>query len=311
MKEISIVIPVLNEEKSVKQMFNEINEVVKKITHSYEIVFVDDGSWDNTFNNLVAIKDKHLKIIKLRDNFGQSSAMDAGFKNSDAKIIITMDGDLQNDPADIPKLLKKMNEGYDVASGWRYNRKDKFGKRFASIISYFIRHKLTKLPIHDPGCSLKAYKREALKGMDLTGEMHRYITDICHLKGFKVGEVVVNHRPRLYGKTKYRFTRLIKGFLDLFVIYFWQKYAKRPMHFFGGIGLLLILSGGIIDAKLIAERLIYNTRLSDRPLFVLSNFVLIMGIQFFLSGIIADIGIRNNYKITKEMNYSIEKIVRE
>lgn len=309
--DISIVIPVLNEEDSIKKLYQEISASLKSLKKSYEIIVVDDGSWDNTFAILDSIKDKNLKIIKFRTNFGQSAAFDAGFKNSLGKIIITMDGDMQNDPADIPLLLDKIDQGYDVVSGWRAKRKDSLAKKIPSRIAYLIRKKVTKLDIHDSGCSLKAYRREALQDLDLYGEMHRFIPDLVALKGFKVGEAVVNHRPRQHGKTKYKATRMFKGFLDLFVVYFWQKFAKRPIHFFGGLGTLFILVGGGIDIYLILERYIKHASLAERPLFILSNFILIMGIQLFLSGILADIGMRNYYRSSKEMNYSIEKIVKK
>ncbi|MBN2422257.1 glycosyltransferase family 2 protein [Candidatus Woesearchaeota archaeon] len=309
--EISIVVPVLNEEENVKQLFDEISQVVSKLKKTYEIIFVDDGSWDNTFKALNSINDKHLKIIKLRNNFGQSAALDAGFKNASGNIIIAMDGDLQNDPNDIPALLNKLNEGYDVVSGWRADRKDPITKKIPSKIAYLIRKRITKLKIHDSGCTLKAYRKEALDGLDLYGEMHRFIPDLIALKGFKITEVKVNHRPRLKGKTKYKFTRMLKGFLDLAVVYFWKKFAKRPIHFFGGIGTLFILSGGIIDAYLLFGRLFLDQSLADRPLFILANFILIMGIQLFVTGLLADISMKNHYKITKEMNYSIEKIVKK
>jgi len=305
---ISVVIPVLNEENNVKSLHEEISSVLKD--KEYEIIYIDDGSWDKTFDNLMEIKDSHVKIIKFRDNFGQSAALDAGFKNADGDIVITMDGDLQNDPKDIPKLLEKLKEGFDVVSGWRKERKDPFGKRLASRIAYFIRNRIIKLNIHDSGCSLKAYRKEAVKGLDLSGEMHRFIPALIAIKGFKISEIKVNHRARIHGKTKYKLTRMLKGLLDLMVVYFWNKFAKRPMHFFGGVGFALIVIGGIIDMYLITLRLIFERSLSDRPLFILANFILLMGIQFLMTGIVADIGMKNHYKITKEMNYSIERIVK-
>ncbi len=308
---LSIVIPVLNEEENVKTLYEECKAILDKITDEYEILFVDDGSWDKTYERLLEIKDKHLVIVKQRDNFGQSAAMDAGFKNASGNIIITMDGDLQNDPKDIPRLLAKMKEGYDIVSGWRFKRKDPFGKRIASRIAFKIRKKVAKLNIHDSGCSLKAYTKESIEGLDLTGEMHRYIPDLCTMKGFKVGEVKVNHRPRIHGKTKYKASRMLKGLLDLVAVYFWQKWAKRPMHFFGGIGFLLAFVGGILDVILIVQRLGWGKSLSDRPLFILANFSLLMGIQFVMTGIIADIGMKSYYKVSKQMNYTTEKVIRK
>jgi glycosyltransferase involved in cell wall biosynthesis len=309
--DLSIVIPVLNEQDNVEEVYEETNSVLKKLVKNYEIIFVDDGSWDKTFEKLTSIKDDHLVIIKLRANFGQSAAMDAGIKNATGKIIVMMDGDLQNDPKDIPRLIEKMGEGYDIVSGWRYKRKDPFGKRMASRLAYRIRKKIAKLDIHDSGCSLKAYTKESLEDIDLTGEMHRFIPDLATMKGFRVGEIKVNHRPRRHGKTKYKASRIVKGLLDLLIIYYWQRFAKRPMHFFGGIGTLLILLGGTIDLILIIRKIFQGLALANRPLFILSNFVLIMGVQFFMTGIIADIAMKNHYKITKKMNYSIEKIERK
>lgn len=308
--EISVVIPVLNEEKNVQPLFEENKKVLEKITKKFEIIFVDDGSWDKTFANLQKIKSKYLVIVKLRDNFGQSAAMDAGIKTAKGKVIIMMDGDLQNDPFDIPRLLTKMKEGYDVVSGWRKNRKDPLSKRIPSRIAYRIRRTMTGLEIHDSGCSLKAYTKDSLEGIHLMGEMHRFIPDLCRLRGFKVGEIVVNHRPRMHGKTKYTASRMVKGLLDLISVYFWQKWAKRPMHFFGGVGVLIFLSGAIINIVLIMERLFFNGSLADRPLFILANFAVIMGIQLVLSGILADIGMKNYYENSKQMNYSIEKVFR-
>lgn len=308
--DISVVIPVLNEEQNVQPLFEQNKKALEKITKKYEIIFVDDGSWDKTYQNLKKIKDKHLVIVKLRDNFGQSAAMDAGIKTAQGDTVIMMDGDLQNDPADIPRLLAKMKEGYDVVSGWRKNRKDPLSKRIPSRIAYRIRRNMTGLEIHDSGCSLKAYTKESLEGIHLTGEMHRFIPDLCKLRGFKIGEIVVNHRPRIHGVTKYKASRMVKGLLDLISVYFWQKWAKRPMHFFGGIGVLIFGIGAIIDVVLIIERIFFNMSLADRPLFILANFAIIMGIQLILSGILADIGMKNYYENSGRMNYSIEEVYR-
>ncbi|MCK5283643.1 MAG: glycosyltransferase family 2 protein [Nanoarchaeota archaeon] len=304
-----MVIPVFNEEENILHIVESLEPVLGSCGRNYEIIFVDDGSWDNTFKNLMSIKDKHLKIIKLRTHFGQSAAFDAGLKSAKGSIIVTMDGDLQNDPKDIPKLLAKLKEGFDVVSGWRHKRKDPVLKRIASRIAYLIRKRFIKDKTHDYGCSLKAYKREALEDIDLSGELHRYIVALCAIRGFKIGEVKVSHRPRNHGKTKYKSTRLIKGFLDLFLIIFWMKYAKRPIHLFGGLGIVLSAIGGFMTIYLITERLVFGHSLANRPLFILGIFVLLMGIQFFVSGILADIAVKNYYKSSGKTNYSIEKII--
>ena len=308
---LSVVIPVYNEEKNVRILFNKITSVLKPMGRPYEIIFVDDGSTDNTFRELDSIIDSHLRIIKMRKNFGQTAALDAGFKHSRGEIIITMDGDLQNDPADIPLLIKKINEGYDVVSGWRWKRKDPFSKKLLSKIANSMRIMLTKQVIHDSGCSLKAYKAEAIKDLDIFGEMHRYIPALLAWQGFRVGEVKVRHFYRKHGKSKYGMLRVFKGFLDLLVVVFWQKYSARPIHIFGGFGLLMIVAGGLVSVYMIIRRIIGNYSLSNRPLFLLAILTVILGFQFFMSGILADIAIKNYYKQNKKKNYSIERIIEK
>jgi len=227
MVDISIVIPVYNEEENVEILHSELKEVMNK--YNYEIIFVDDGSSDNTFHNLSQINDDNLKIIKLRKNFGQTASLSAGFSNAKGKIIVQMDGDLQNDPKDIPKLIENL-DGYDMISGWRYNRNDPLSKKILSKFANSIRGLFIKERIHDSGCSLKAYKRECFEDIDLYGDMHRYIPALLGWKGFRIGEVKVNHRPRKFGKTKYNITRLTRGFLDLMNILFWRKYSERPLY---------------------------------------------------------------------------------
>ncbi len=307
---ISIVIPAYNEQDNVTELHKKVSAVMKSIKKSYEIIFIDDGSKDNTFKELEKLANKNIdtKVIKFRKNFGQTAAWRAGFENAQGDIIITMDSDLQNDPRDIPKLLKKLQEGYDVVSGWRYNRKDKFSKRFFSIFSRLLRKCIIKNKIHDPGCSLKAYKRQALQDIELQGEMHRYIVELLALKGYKVAEVKVKHFPRKKGKTKYNLIRLPKGFLDLLVVAFWQRYSARPVHLFGGLGLLSTFFGILIGAYLVYVKFMFNESIANRPLLLLSVLLLILGIQFIIFGIITDILTKMYYKDKK--NYNIEKILK-
>ncbi len=307
MAKLSVVIPVYNEEKNISILHSQIKEAINKYNH--EIIFVDDGSTDNTFNNLNKINDKTLKIIKLRKNFGQTAALSAGFREAKGEIIVQMDGDLQNDPRDIPKLLSKM-DGYDMVSGWRYGRKDPLSKKFLSKIANSVRRALIHEPIHDSGCSLKAYKRECFDDIDLYGDMHRYIPALLGWKGFKIGEVKVNHRPRKHGKTKYNCSRLIRGFLDLLNILFWRKYSNRPLHIFGGMGLLLAFAGFLVLGVLIVMRLMGLISLVRSTLPLLSILLIIIGIQFFISGLLADISIKNYYNNGKK-TYSIERIVEK
>jgi glycosyltransferase involved in cell wall biosynthesis len=307
--DISIVIPAYNEEKNIQELYAKLIKVLKQ-KKSYEIIFVDDGSTDNTFQELLKLnkKDNNVKIIKFRKNFGQSAAWDAGFRNAKGSIILTMDSDLQNDPEDIPRLIEKIEEGYDVVSGWRHNRKDNVSKRLFSSLSRFFRRRIIDDKIHDSGCSLKAYKKECMQELEMQGEMHRYIIEILALKGYKIGEVKVNHLPRKYGKTKYNFIRLPKGFLDLMVVAFWQKYSARPVHLFGGIGLLMSFFGTIIGAYLVFMKFMYNIAISNRPLLLLSVLLMVLGIQFVIFGLIADILVKMYYSNGKK-SYSIEKII--
>jgi glycosyltransferase involved in cell wall biosynthesis len=308
--EFSVVIPAFNEQENVKELYRKLSSVMKGLKKKYELIFVDDGSTDNTFKELESLskKDNCLKIIKFRKNFGQTAAWRAGFDNSKGKIIITMDADLQNDPNDIPKLLEKIEEGYDAVSGWRHNRKDSFFKKFFSLFSRILRRRIIKNKIHDSGCSLKAYKKEALEDIEMQGEMHRYIIELLSLKGYNIAEVKVNHYPRKKGKTKYNIIRLPKGFLDLLVVAFWQKYSARPIHLFGGFGIISSFMGMVIGAYLVYVKFKFNVAIANRPLLLLSALLIILGIQFIIFGIITDILTKLYYKEKK--NYNIEKILK-
>ncbi len=309
--DISIVIPVYNEEENIFRLYSELKKTLSKLKKSYELIFIDDGSTDKSFNILNEIheKDKNVKIIKFRKNFGQTAAISAGFENSEGDIIITMDADLQNDPKDIPRLMNKISEGYDVVSGWRKGRKDPLlMKKIPSKISNFLTRELTGVKIHDSGCTLKAYKKEALKNIELYGEMHRFIPAILSWKGFKVSEIPVTHNARKFGKTKYGAWRIMKGFLDLLVVVFWKKYSTRPIHLFGSLGILMGFFGFIISCYLTLMKILYNQSLTNRPLLLLGILLIILGVQFVIFGLLADIMVRLYYG--KEIRpYSIEKIL--
>ena len=242
MKSISVVVPVYNEEGNVEELHREIKQVCEENQYEYEIIFINDGSSDQTGKICRTLSP--LKYIEFRKNFGQTAAMDAGIKAAKHEYIVTMDGDCQNDPADIPMMIEYLEENnLDVVSGWRKNRKDTFMKRFVSRGANFLRHLLVHDGIHDSGCSLKVYRRECFKGVTLYGEQHRFIPAILKIKGFTVGEVVVHHRARTAGITKYNWSRTIKGFVDMISVWFWNKYAARPMHLMGGLGILSGLIG--------------------------------------------------------------------
>jgi len=302
---ISIIVPVYNEEKNVSILYENLMDVIER---DYEIIFVDDGSTDNTFNELQKLheKNKKVKIIKFRKNFGQSAALKAGFDYSKGDIIITMDADLQNDPHDIPKLLEKIKD-YDCISGWRHDRKDSVFKKIPSKISNWLHRKLTGVDIHDSGCTLKAYKKEAIKNLELYGETHRYIPAMLSWQGYKIGEVKVTHHKRKYGKTKYNYTRFPKGLLDLLFISFWKKYQSRPLHLMGGFGIISFIAGFLISLCLTVQKLFFGVGLSDRPLLLLGILLMIVGIQFIVFGFLAEISIRTYF--TNKKTYAIEKVI--
>ncbi len=306
-KDLSIVVPLFNEQENVQSLHGKIVQALEKIGKSYEIIFIDDGSSDGTAEKCVGLKP--LKLIKFRKNFGQTAAFDAGFKNAQGKIIITLDGDLQNDPADIPMLLEKMREGYDVVSGWRWQRKDKLTKHLSSRAANFLRKILIHDNIHDSGCSLKAYKKECFKDIDLFGEMHRFIPAVLQLEGFRVGEVKVSHHPRLFGKTKYNWKRGVKGIVDMISVWFWRKYSNRPLHIFGAGGVFLFLTGLAIVIWMFVVKVFFDASLSEKIWPLIGIFFMLVGIQLFVSGLLADILVKNYYKNHGRMNYNIKEIV--
>lgn len=305
--DISVVVPLYNEEGNVGELHKRIVEACGTLGKTYEIIFVDDGSSDGTAKNCQRLSP--LKLIRFRKNYGQTASFDAGIKAAEGDVIVTMDGDLQNDPRDIKLLLEKMNEGFDVVSGWRYARKDPFMKKLSSRMANLLRKVLVEDNIHDSGCSLKAYKRECFKDVDLFGEMHRFMPAILQFDGYKVGEVKVNHFPRVHGKTKYNWKRGIKGIVDMTLIWFWRKYSNRPVHLFGGGGVFFSLVGFAILIWMAVEKIAFNKALSERIWPLIGVFFIMVGIQLLVSGFLADIIMKNYYKARGTMNYSIKEIV--
>lgn len=306
---LSIIVPLRNEEGNVREMHKRICESCQKLGKTFEIIYIDDGSDDETIENCQGLSP--LKLIKFRKNFGQTAAFDAGIKAASGDIIITIDGDLQNDPADIKLLLSEMDKGYDVVSGWRAKRKDPIMKKIFSRTANFLRKILIQDNIHDSGCSLKAFKRECFSDVDLFGEMHRFIPAILQLQGYKVSEVKVNHYPRIHGKTKYNWKRGIKGFVDMISVWFWRKYAHRPLHLFGGSGILLSVLGIIILFWMAIEKIFFGASLSEKIWPMMGVFLVMIGVQLFIFGLLGDIMIKNYYKERKKMNYSIKEIIEQ
>lgn len=303
---LSVVVPLYNEEGNVAELHRRIYEAVQKIGRPFEIIFIDDGSSDKTIDMTVSLSP--LTLIRFRKNFGQTAAFDAGIKAAKGEIIITLDGDLQNDPADIPLLLEKIDEGYDVVSGWRHKRKDSLMKRFFSRGANLLRTVLVKDGIHDSGCSLKAYRRECFKEVDLFGEMHRFMPALLALDGFRVTEVKVSHHPRVHGVTKYNWKRAIKGFVDMIAIWFWRKYSYRPIHLFGGAGMLLSFVGSVILIWMLVEKVFFGASLAERLWPLVGIFFVLVGVQLFVFGLLADIVVRNYYHSRGRMNYTIREV---
>jgi glycosyltransferase involved in cell wall biosynthesis len=304
---ISVVIPLKNEEENVSKLHEEVAGVFGREKLEGEFIFIDDGSTDGTLMELKKLKP--IKIISFRRNFGQTAAMDAGIKEASGNLIVTMDGDLQNDPTDIPKLIKKLNQGYDVVSGWRKKRQDSFSKKFFSRGANFLRGILIKDGIQDSGCSLKIYRKECFEDLDLYGEMHRFIPATLKIKGFKIGEVVVNHRPRVAGLTKYNFKRAFKGFLDMLSVWFWRKFSSRPLHLFGFMGLVSLLVGSALLIWMFVERVFLGSAISNRIWPVIGIFLFFIGIQFLIFGLLADIMIKTFHRTKNERPYSIKEII--
>ena len=308
MQGISVVVAVFNEEGNVRELHKEILEVCKKENYKFEIIFVDDGSKDKTPE--ICKELKPLKYIRMRKNFGQTAAMDAGIKLAQYDYIVTMDGDRQNDPADIPKLVNYLEENdLDIVSGWRKNRKDTVMKKFTSRVANFLRGIIVKDNIHDSGWSLKIYKKECFDHINLYGEMHRFIPALLKIKGFEVGEVVVNHRPRTAGMTKYNWKRTIKGFVDMISLWFWSKYAVRPLHIMGAGGMISIFLG-IVCAIWSIVLFVLGYKMSNNimpPL--LTVFFIIVGLLMFIFGLMSDMMSKTYYGSGIDKSYSVKETI--
>jgi glycosyltransferase involved in cell wall biosynthesis len=307
--EYSIVVPAHNEAETVEPLYRAVCEALAKMPGSFEIIFIDDGSRDDTAGVIRRLreKDARVKLVQFRRNFGQTAAWSAGFSHAQGDLVIVLDADLQNDPADIPAMVAKLRaDKLDVVSGWRKNRKDNGALKVGSRIGNAIHRWVTGEKIHDHGCSLKVYRREALEDLELYGEMHRYITALLSWKGFKVGEMVVQHHPRRHGTTNYSIRKKLKGFLDLVVVKFWIQYSARPMHFFGAIGAVFIGTGLALGGTLGVLWLLRMISLQNRSTPLLAVMLVLLGFQFLLTGVVADV-VAHTYYMQKKP-YSIKKI---
>lgn len=300
---LSFVIPTYNEEESVSQLHDEICEVLKKNHLNGEIIFVNDGSTDKTLEKLESLHQKNslVKIISLRCNSGKSNALAAGFNEAKGDIVFTLDADLQDNPIEIPNFLEKINEGYDLVSGWKVKRNDPFSRLILTRIYRIVVRLLTGVKIHDFNCGFKAYRKSVVKNIRVYGDLHRLLPVIAYSKGFKVTEIPVNHRPRQFGKSKYGMERIIRGPFDLLTTLFMQKYENRPLHFFGKIGAVFFIIGFIICTVLTIEWfLIPSVVLSERPLLILGVLFIIVGIQMVSTGLIGEMLTYMSHKDNQE-----------
>ena len=312
--DISIVIPLYNEEENVAELYHQLKEVMVREKISHEILFVNDGSSDNTAQLIseIHIKDPCVTIVNFRRNFGQTAAMSAGFDHAQGEIIVTMDGDLQNDPADIPLLLKKIAEGYDVVTGWRHARKDPFiSRKLPSMIANKIISYITGVHLHDYGCTLKAFKKEITQHIKLYGEMHRFIPAIASGMGALITEVKVNHRARIHGVSKYGISRTVRVVLDLITVKFLLSYSNRPLHVFGLIGMLSFCLGFVLLLILGIQRQFYNVPLGDRPMLMMAVLVIFLGVQFITIGLISEIQVRTYHESQNKPIYYVKNILRK
>ena len=306
-KFISVVIPAYNEEEAVSGLFLETKEVLEKLNKPFEIIFVNDGSADNTLEKLKKLRP--VKVVNFRKNFGQTAALDAGIKAAQGEIIIAMDGDGQNDPTDIPALIEELEKGYDVVSGWRWQRRDPLAKRIISRGGRLLRSIFAGDNIHDSGCTLKAYRKECFDNFDLYGEIHRFIPTMLRWQGFKIGEIKVNHRSRKTGKTKYNFSRTLKGFVDILSVWFWSKYSARPLHLFGGIGVFSFVAGFFLVAYLFVMRVLGLMSFHGSIWPLVGFFLVLSGIQLFIFGLLFDIALKSYYRVHKKNPYRIKEII--
>jgi glycosyltransferase involved in cell wall biosynthesis len=308
---ISVIIPLYNEEENILILHEQLSHVLGDIGEEYEIIYVDDGSVDKTSIYLEQIQssDRHVVVISLRRNFGQTAAFAAGFDFAQGDVVITMDGDLQNDPKDIPKLLEMIKD-YDLVSGWRKDRKDPFiSRRLPSMIANWLISKVTGVKLHDYGCSLKAYRKEVVKNLRLYGEMHRFIPAVASWYGIRVTEVETSHHPRLRGKSKYGISRTIKVILDLITVKFLQSFSTKPMQFFGPLGVIFATTGTGISFYLSLEKIINGTNIGNRPLLLLGALLIIVGVQFVGLGLLGEMIVRVYHESQKKPIYVIKKIL--
>lgn len=304
--DLSIVIPLYNEEESLRELHAQIRAALQDFSLRYEFIFVDDGSTDGSMSELTRLheNDRAIRVFQFRKNYGKSAALAQGFSLARGEIIVTMDADLQDDPKEIPQLIEVINSGYDLVSGWKRHRKDPFIKCYTSKIFNWVTCRTTGLTLHDINCGLKAYRREVTESIDVYGQMHRFLPVLAHWQGFKVTESVVKHHPRKYGNSKFGVSRFTAGIFDLITVLFITRYTKRPLHLFGLVGMFAFVLGFGISGWLAIERLFFNAYLSSRPILFLGILLIVVGVQFVSIGLLGEM-ITHGRK--GAMDYAIKK----
>jgi glycosyltransferase involved in cell wall biosynthesis len=310
---ISVVVPVYNERESLQLLYDALTTELRKVGTSYEIIFVDDGSNDGSFDTIAKLHadDSHVHVIRFRRNFGKTPALVAGFQRARGDVIFTMDADLQDDPTEIPRFLEKLDEGYDLVSGWKYPRHDPITKTLPSFIfNRVLVSTTTGVKLHDMNCGFKAYRREIIEDIKLYGELHRFIPVLAQQRGFKVTEVKVHHHERKFGKSKYGFGRFLRGFLDLLMVLFLMSYLKTPLRLFGSLGLLSLLAGIAVDLYIVADRFLpfgSHQEIHNRPLLFVGILLIIFGVSFILTGLQSEM-IRH-FAYHPEEEYSVRQVL--
>jgi glycosyltransferase involved in cell wall biosynthesis len=308
--DLSIVVPLFNEQESILPLYEGLVKILPGLHRTYEIIFINDGSVDGSFAVLcrLAEQDRAVKVINLRRNFGQTAAMAAGFDHAQGRIIIPMDGDLQNDPVDIPLLIAKLEEGYDIASGWRKDRQDKeVIRKVTSRLANWLIGVITGVKLHDSGCSMKAYRAEILKGTRLYGEMHRFIPALANLMGARICEVPVTHHARKFGQSKYGLRRTLKVLLDLITVKFLADFSTKPLYMFGGLGAVLFALAVLAGAETLWERVTYGTYVHNNPVILIAVFLAILGVNFIVMGLLAELIVRTYHESQGKPIYHIRE----
>jgi dolichol-phosphate mannosyltransferase len=299
---LSVVVPVFNEERTVELLFDEVRAALEPLEHEWEVVFVDDGSADGSFaalTRLHAREPARVRVVRLRRNFGKSAALAAGFRQARGDLIATLDADGQDDPAEIPRLLAKLDEGFDLVSGWKTRRRDRWTRRFLSHVFNLVTGRISGVRLHDMNCGLKAYRADVVKGLALYGELHRFIPVLAHYRGYRVAEIPVNHRPREHGRSRYGLERYLRGFFDLITVTFMGRYRYRPLHLFGGLGLAL---GAVGFAVCLYLTILWFTgeAIGHRPLLTLGVLLVVVGMQFLSLGLIGELVTSHHEERTAE-----------